>query len=112
MGKIKMTGKKFDGEMKMKKYLLRVVVLLVVVFLFSLVLAQGGNNSNSSGGNSSVSNFSAVNKTGELKDLKTDSSYEYTSSFYFAIIVGVVGLVIVGYFVYAFFRRPKDRWEK
>ncbi len=41
----------------------------------------------------------------------SDEGEKYTSEFYIALGVGLVGIFIVILFVYLFVRRPKDMWK-
>ena len=55
---------------------------------------------------------------GDVVDVDSSSvsdsggEFVYTQNFYIALGVGGVGVLIVGYLVYSFFRRPKNRWKK
>ena len=38
-------------------------------------------------------------------------AFEYTDNFYIALGLGGLGLLIVIYFIYMFFRKPKNKWK-
>ena len=47
-----------------------------------------------------------------VSDWSDGADFVYTRNFYIALGVGGVGLLIVGYLVYSFLRRPRNRWKK
>ncbi len=104
-----------------------VLFVLVVVFSFSFVLADDSWDSFDEGNGSSVvfienvsDDIIGIEDERELLESSnlTESSiedgnpFEYTSYFYIALGVGIVGILIAILFLYFFFRRPKNKWKK
>lgn len=95
------------------------VWLFVFVFVVGLVCAAGEwGDINSGDGfgegvglvvNDSedvvVDNFSGIVNGDE------GGSFEYTDNFYIALGLGGFGVLIVIYFIYLFFRKPRNKWK-
>ncbi len=104
----------------MKLVILSLVVLLMSVFVGG---ALGDEWDSFDGNDSSGSSVGVSVKTGGGASVETDGSEDidvdgeggatrYTLEFYIALGVGVVGILIVGIFLYFFLRKPKNRWKK
>ena len=52
-----------------------------------------------------VDNFSGIVNGDE------GGSFEYTDNFYIALGLGGFGVLIVIYFIYLFFRKPRNKWK-
>ncbi|MFH1238343.1 MAG: hypothetical protein ABIH79_00350 [archaeon] len=105
-----------------------ILFVLIIMFCLSFVVAEDSWESFDGGNNSSVDIVENLSKGGDeivngedefFEDSKLrDSSFEnlnslgYTEYFYIALGVGVIGLLILIFFAYLFFKRPKNRWEK
>lgn len=99
------------------------VVVFVFVLLIGFACAQGewgdiGDGDNVSNGTAIVNDSDDDLGQGDsyvVEDLAADegdgSGKMYTINFYIALGFGVVGLLIVVYFVYLFIRYPKNRWK-
>ena len=98
---------------------MKLVGVLVLVLMFGVFCgaALGDDWDNFDGndsGSSSVDVGVNVNTEGAdvvgVKDYDGDSVY--TRDFYIALGIGGLGVLIVAIFLYFFFRKPKNRWEK
>ena len=55
--------------------------------------------------------FSIIFST-SLASAAIDESTKRTSNFYIAIGVGIIGILIILYLVYAFMKKPSNKWKK
>jgi len=73
----------------------------------------GEQNDSGSEGNINDSVIEDVIVTSNDKvEENSSSDIKYTRDFYIAILLGVIGLFIVGLFIYLFIREPKNKWKK
>jgi hypothetical protein len=103
---------------------MKLVVLLVVILMldFFCSAALGDDWDSFEGGDDSSSSSVGVNvnvgdSSESVKTLGSDTSvskgrWVYTQDFYIALGVGAFGVLVVAVFLYFFFRRPKNRWER
>ena len=99
------------------------LVLFVFVLVVGLACAAGDWGDINDGNGSDVVVPAAVNNSGDgvpvvdndyVAPDYSDSggdAFEYTDNFYIALGLGGFGLLIVIYFVYLFFRKPKNKWK-
>jgi hypothetical protein len=101
------------------KYLALVFVFVLAIGLVCAVNGWGDINS----GNGSDAPPPVINNTDvdEPSDVVSDyvapdysdneSGWVYTDNFYIALGLGGFGLLIVIYFIYLFFRKPRNKWK-
>lgn len=64
------------------------------------------------GGNDSVDDSVVADGDYVAPDYSSEGSgWIYTDNFYIALGLGGFGLLIVIYFIYMFFKRPKNKWK-
>jgi hypothetical protein len=106
----------------------RFVWLFVFVFAIGLVCAASGWGDINDGNDSDDVPASVMNDSGDVdseQDKTVDpigdyvapdysseeSGGKYTDNFYIALGLGGFGFLIVIYFIYLFFKKPKNRWK-
>jgi len=97
---------------------MRGMVLFVVLILVGFCSADLGDEWDSfSDGNDSASspvgvdvNAGASNGVGVVAG--DSGEWVYTQDFYIALGVGVMGILVVAVFLYFFFRKPRNKWER
>ena len=95
------------------------LVLFVFVLMISFACAAWGDiNVNGSDDvapvvNNSSNDVPVINDNYVAPDYSSSGGdgFEYTDNFYIALGLGGFGLLIVIYFVYLFFRKPKNKWK-
>jgi hypothetical protein len=97
---------------------------VAIFFAFVLILgfcgADLGSDWNSFDGNNSGGssvgvdvNIGSSGNGGTSSDLGgSGSRWVYTQDFYIALGVGAFGILILAVFLYFFFRRPRNKWER
>ena len=97
-------------------------VVLVFIFLFSIGFVLGAgewgdvNIGDDDAGTvvdeAGVPEYDDVVSTVPVGSSASGSDKIYTRNFYFALGVGLVGVLLVVLFFYLFLRRPKNKWKK
>lgn len=105
------------------------VMIIVFVFLLMVGLVCAANdwgdiNVGDFEGGASVANASGDDVSDGSGSEGGDSVYDsgenvyvgsdgkYTRDFYYAVGLGIVGVLIIVVLVYLFFKRPKNKWRK
>jgi len=69
------------------------------------------NSSNNPQDNSSLASSNPIAST-KTDTLSSEGAFRYTWSFYTALVIGGIGVVIVVLLVLSFVLKPKNRWNK
>ncbi|MFH1451566.1 MAG: hypothetical protein ABIF88_00125 [archaeon] len=93
-------------------------VIFVLMLVVGFVVADEdwdsfiGGDSGSTLNDSSGSLVNGVDDSGGAHLFPSIFSGEYNMNFYVAVAVAIIGVGIIFYLAWAFFRKPKNKWKK
>lgn len=91
--------------------------MLLTLFILGAVCAQEGWGDINSGNDSFETVLVQDYVIGEAQDedihqtASFGPSTKYTTNFYIALSVAIIGVLLAALFVYLFLKRPRDRWK-